>query len=153
MECIWLSKTQIKMLNSMQGGTLKSALGFGKRSHHSHLLRALKVSPISDVILQDTFSLLNRVFKTASPYKSLCSYFLGKYILEGTIDMSSLVGRIIACGRSPLSVIFNNVKWAPVVEGEPNGIADSLQFLVNCDKFNVRDSREHRIATLLVNSF
>ena len=49
-ECIALGKCGKSDLDSCQGSLIKQTMGIGKRSHHSHLLNALKIPKVCDVI-------------------------------------------------------------------------------------------------------
>ena len=50
LETMYLSNTQNKRLESLQGTLLKSSLCLSIHSHHSKLIRALNVAPVGEII-------------------------------------------------------------------------------------------------------
>ena len=44
LECVYLNKTAINKLESLQGRCIKEAIGVSKRSHHSDLLTAMGIN-------------------------------------------------------------------------------------------------------------
>ena len=50
LETMYLSNTQIKKLESLQGTLVISSLGLSVHSHNSKLIRALNVAPVGKII-------------------------------------------------------------------------------------------------------
>ena len=79
--------------------------------------------------------------------------FMAKYIVNGSVNVDTLVGKVISSGHSPIS-IFIDCKFSPTsCNGKKEGMVDSLQYLIHYDQCNVIGNREHRLASLLVKSF
>jgi hypothetical protein len=72
-ECIPLSKSNLKDINSTQGTIVKSVMGVSKRSHHTELLQALNIEKVDSVVTRNSLNFYNRLFKVDSPVLS------GKY--------------------------------------------------------------------------
>ena len=57
----------LELLDRFQSNHFKRILGLPKRSHHSKLLAALNIKPVSAVVLNGKISLFSRIFKRQSP--------------------------------------------------------------------------------------
>lgn len=150
---VHLSKSELQKLESTQGSTIKKSLGIGARSHHSKLLSALDIPPVKDLIKKETVSLLARVIKVESPYSKLCSYFLAKYITDGVRISNSLIDRIIQYDISPINVIFGNSAIQDACPSTPDGVVDSLRFLLMEENFVKPWSIEYSLVRLLTRAF
>ena len=131
---------------------MKSALGIAKRSHHSCLLQALDISPIPCLVKQNNVSLLHRVFRTDSPYRSLCAYFLSSYIVNGDHCRYSLVNRV-SMSKVP---VIQSILGRPdlnIASYKSSGVVDSLKYLLYQPSYNRRNSLEHRLVQLLTKAF
>ena len=116
METMYLSNTQIKQLESLQGTLLKSSLGLSVHSHHSKLIRALNVAPVGEIIKKTVCDLWNRIFMVDSPSRDLCSHFMSRFIVSGKICLKTLFSRILNIGVSPLLCTLNaNVYKSPKI--------------------------------------
>ena len=156
MESVHLTRSLHSRLNSVQGCTIKYVLGISKRSHHSGLLSALNLPNISELINRDSVSLLHRVLKTSSPYRSLSAYFLSDYIVNSNDHNSTLVSRVLAGGVSIKDIILaSNKPLCKIQNCDKNspGLVDSLKYLIYHPSFNYRNSTEHQLAQLLTKSF
>ena len=157
MECVHLNTTLLEQLNSAQAASLKSVLGFSKRSRHTRLLKALDVPKISDVTLINNLSLLHRCSQTNSVYRSLCAHLMAKYVFTGKRVNNTLVDRVLSSGHSPVTTYFNGFSrsYPSLVDQSQvsDGVIDSIRYLVHDKLFNQRDSEPHQLCTLLVKSF
>ena len=50
LECVYLNKTGINKLESLQGRCIKEAIGVSKRSHHSDLLTAMGINTVNNIV-------------------------------------------------------------------------------------------------------
>jgi hypothetical protein len=124
----------------LQGNLLKQLLGWSK-SLTSNLLMALGVPKIRGVILEKQCKLVQRLMYWESPCCSrLYQILLAKYIRTGTYCKATLMGRIIASGLSPLTVMMNGarVRMEPTA---PNGVVDTIHPLLHHPQYNRRQSR------------
>ena len=62
LETMYLSNTQSKKLESLQGTLWKSSLGLSIHSHHSKLIRALNVAPVGEIIKKSSMWFMERNF-------------------------------------------------------------------------------------------
>ena len=99
---MYLSNTQIKKLESLQGTLLKSLHGLSVHSHDSKLIRALNVAPVGEIIKKAVCGLWNRIFMVDSPMRDLCSHFMARYIVSGKICPKTLFSRILNIDVFPL---------------------------------------------------
>ena len=81
-------------LESLQGTIVKAFLGLSRYSHHSKLRTDLDILPIEESIKSMSVSLMKRIFLVNSPVRSLCSFFMYKYLLTGKYSKSTLFGRL-----------------------------------------------------------
>ena len=112
LETMYLSNTQIKKLESLQGTLLKSSPGLSVHSHHSNLIRPLNVAPVGEIIKKAGCGLWNRIFMVDSPI----SHFMARYIVSGNICPKTSFSRILNVGVSPLLCSINaNVYKSPKI--------------------------------------
>ena len=90
LETMYLSNTQFKKIESLQGTLLKSSLSLSIHSHHSKLFRALNVAPVGEIIKRTVYGLWNIIFMVDSPMRNLCSHFMARYIVSGKICPKTL---------------------------------------------------------------
>ncbi len=146
-----VSAKEIKCLESFQGSIMKSGLYLHKFSHHSDLLKALNISKISDVISQQRVNLFRRAFKVITPYSKLCIELMAKYFSCGKVVYDTLIGRVINMGLSPTLVAFSDVSPKLESSSVPNGVCDSLRFILNG---HIRPGNElHEMLKNLTKSF
>ena len=94
LETVYLNRAMYGKLQSLQGTIVKAFLGLNRYSHHSKLLTALGILPIEESIKSMSVSLMKRIFLVNSPVRSLCSFFISKYLLTGKYSKSTLFGRL-----------------------------------------------------------
>ena len=132
MESLALSNGDLKVLKTTQGNIIKRIMGLNKRSHHSKLLKALKVPSMEDVIQKNSLGLFRNIFKTETPARELQSIFLARYIINGSTTKGTLLERVLKYGGNPLDIIFNKQTFK-CMECESfiddDGITDSLRYL------------------------
>ena len=156
MESIAISAKDIKSLKTTQGNIIKRIMGIKKRSHHSKLLKALKIPLVEDIITKNSLCLYKNIFKTDTPARELQSVLLARYIIEGNITKGTLLEKVVKAGYDPLQTIFD--KQIPTgsnhdVNDQDNGVIDSLRFLLHHEDYNKPWSEEHILATLLTKAF
>ncbi len=147
-----IGSTDMNRLEVLQGNLLKQVLGLSKKSRSSHLLMALGVSRIRDMILVKWCKLFNRIMHTESPCSRLYRILLAKYIRGGEYCKNTLLGQIIGAGQSPLITMTSGYRMnnQPTT---PNGIVDSLRYLLNHPKFNIKLSQTHKMVESLVRAY
>ena len=156
MESIALSNSDIKILKTTQGNIIKRLNGFNKRSHHSKLLKALKVPSVEDVIKNNSLRLYKNIFRSDTPASELQSVLLARYIIKGTTTKGTLLEKVLKFGGNPLEIIFTNPPFKSTecdISYENDGVTDSLTFLLNHKDYNMPWSEEHILATLLTKAF
>ena len=125
-------------------------MGLSKRSHHSNLF-ALNIIPVDQLIDSNAIGLYHRIYKVDTLAKQFQSILLANYILSGKTIRGTLLDRVVAAGHNPLDVIFNKPKYNN--RSEPDGVVDSLKYLLNHDNYIKPWSDEHILATLLTKAF
>ena len=160
MDCIYLSKSNFKELESAQGSLIKQSLGLSKRSHHSALLRALDIEPVSEIIKRDTIALAKRLCQVQSPLLNLFIHEISRYILRGSTVKNSILDKLISYGVSPISILFDDPCKAHSCRSRAprltrryistgDGTADSLLPLLTSPNYNNPASRERNLVKLL----
>lgn len=154
-ECIPLSKSNAKDINSTQGTIVKNMLGISKRSHHTNLLQAVHIAKCDGTILRNCLNFYNRLFKVNSPVLSLQSKFLSSYLNTGELINGTILHKIVSHGYDPLEVIFcdkkfNNPSCNSTTE---NGIVHSLRQLIFDDNYIKPWSEEYFLTKLLTKAF
>ena len=158
LDTICLTQSQLKRLDAFQGTILKQVLGFNKRSHHSSILRALGVPTMTDNIQRSTVSLLRRVALANSPYRYFVCHLLAKYWASGVDGLvpGTIVTRIHNYGISPIAAFLGRhdlTSGKPLTSTHPDGIVDSLKYLLFHENFQKPWGYEHTLATLLTKAF
>ena len=156
MESLSLSNSDLKLLKTTQGNIIKRIMGLNKRSHHTKLLKALKVPPIEEVIKKNSLGLYKNIFKTDTPSRELQSILLARYITKGSIIKGTLLERIVKFGVQPLDILFdkNPVMHAECdINTDDDGLTDSLRYLLYHEDYNKPWSQQHVLATLLTKAF
>ena len=135
-------------LELLQGTIVKAFLGLSRYSHHSKLLTALDILPIEESIKSMSVSLMRRIFLVNSPVRSLCSFFMSKYLLTGKYSKITLFGRLLDMGLSPLLSALSTFKYTQKYSAR-DGVVDSLQgVLYRADFLNI-NSTAHIFTKLL----
>ena len=108
-ETVYSNRTMYGKFESLQGTIVKAFLGLSRYSHHSKLLTALGILPIDESNKSMSVSLMKRIFLVNYPVRSLCSFFMSKYLLTGKYSKSTLFGRLLVMGLSPFSLHFQHL--------------------------------------------
>ena len=152
MDCIYLTDNNLYELNSFQGRCMKSALNLGRRSHHSDLLKALEIKPMSEKISNNVCSLFFRICQTDTPARDIVFYMISDFVLRGNLIPGSLVHRLVTLGISPISAAFS--KMSIDYPSERNGVVDSIRNILCDDNFTKPyNSKEQDLLRLLTRSF
>ena len=122
-------------------------------SHHTHLLQALNIAPLDDLIKQRTLSTFHKVMQYDSPARDLELYLLAQHALGRSID-GTIVARISSMGLSPLNCVFSTpISHKIHIYTGQDGYIDSLRYLLHHSNFIKPYSEEHVITKLLTRSF
>ena len=151
LETVSLSKQDMKDLSTAQGSLIKRVMGIPKRSHHTRLLKALKIQQISDVISWNTKKLFYRIFASQTPARDVQMQLLAHYIISGECPKNSLISKLVAMGSSPTQCAFN--RPCKYDEPEQDGLVESIRYLVYNDNYIKIDSNEHSLVMLLCKAF
>ena len=156
MESVALSRNDLNTLKTTQGNIIKRIMGINKRSHHSKLLKALKIPTVENVLRNNALRLYKNIFQTDTPASDLQSILLANYLENRSIIKGSLLEKVVSAGYNPLQVIFNQqtITCTDCDFNEQNdGMTDSLRFLLHHNEYNKPWSEEHILATLLTKAF
>ncbi len=151
-ECLPLTEKDRQQLGSAISSMIKQSLMLSKYSHHSHLLQAMNIEPVSHSINTRITKLFAKSLSVSSPYRSLCTYLLSKYIYTGTIVKGTLLELVILSGASPMDLLCQNedascFSACQRYEKGSNGIVDTMQTLLFHDNFIKPRSAEYRHLT------
>ena len=152
LEAIHISRTELEELKSAQGTTVKRGLGLSKRSHYHRVLQACTITPIEEVIANNTARLYYNIFKCNTPAQVFQSLLLSSYILTGRAEKGTLLDRVIKAGYNPINLIFNKPKFKQNYTNE-DGLVDSLKQLLHHENYQKPWSQEHLLANLLTKAF
>ena len=152
MESLAISANGFNKLSCAATNTLKSVFGIPKRSHHSDLLRALKIQPVTENIKFLAASLFHRIFKENSPTRELQARLLARQMVTGTCINGTLLSQISNFGLNPISIIFEK----PVrnsFNNIPDGVVDSLHYLLHHENYVKPWTHEFTLVTLFTRAF
>ena len=152
LETLHITNDELEDLKSAQGTTVKRGLGLGKRSHYHRVLKACNITPIEEVIKNNTARLYHNIFQYSTPARELQSILLSTYMMTGKIEKGTLIDRVIKAGYSPVNLIFNKPTFPRQTPSE-DGLVDSLRQLLHHENYQKPSSEEHLLAILLTNSF
>eukprot|EP00914_Ancora_sagittata_P032643 GHVO01065946.1.p1 GENE.GHVO01065946.1~~GHVO01065946.1.p1 ORF type:complete len:281 (-),score=3.66 GHVO01065946.1:1000-1725(-) len=152
MECLPLSKGNLKDLEAVQATTLKSCLGLQKRSHHSSLLNSLSIAPVDFTVTQHSINLFKRILSFCSPAFILNNILLSDFISSNKLVQGTLLHRLISYNVSPVRLLTNNFRMKHVFN-ENDGISDSLRLLIFSDNYVKPWSAEFLLCKLLTSCF
>ena len=107
LEAVGLRNVDERSIDKCQTTMLKTCLGLRKRSHHSDLLDALRIAPVTHSVHCHAVSLLNRMCATPSPARTLMAYFCSLFIVSNVSIPGTLFHSILCLGLSPLNVILS----------------------------------------------
>jgi hypothetical protein len=151
------SSKDIHKLSSVATNTLKSVLGIPKRSHHSAVLEALKIPPISDEIMHSAAGLYHRIFKEDSPVRDLQAKLLSRQLVTGSCVKGTLLGSLLNFGLNPVNVIYEkpNCRLHSInfYADRSDGVVDSLRYLLFHENFIKPWSHEFMLVTFLTKAF
>ena len=150
MDSILLSNKALNKLKSTQGSIIKKAMGFYKRSHHSSLLQAMKIPPVTDLINRSTGNLFHRIFQVESPARTFQCRALANYLVHGDLIKNSLLDRVVKSGYSPFKLLSSP---PAKVTTSHDGLSDSIRYLLLNDNSLKPYSDEHFITSLLLKAF
>ena len=141
-ETVYLNRAIYGKLESLQGTIVKAFLGL-RYTHHSKLLTALEIFPIEKSIKSMSVSLMKRIFLVNSPLRSLCSFCMSKYLLTRKYSKSTLFGKLLDMGLSPLLSALSTFKYTA-----RDGVVDSLQGVLYRADFLNGNSTAHILTKL-----
>ncbi len=147
LECINISDKDLQNLNTVQGKLIKQSLGLSKHSHNTQLLEAMSIKSVTDIVVRNTVGLYHRIFKVASPTRTMNFYLMSLYLLNGTLVPGSLLERIVRYGYSPIELMFTQPN-RKCFSGQ-DGHVDSLRALLLSENFIKPYSEEHLLVHLL----
>ena len=152
MECLDLNRKNSQQLSTCQTNIIKNVMGFSKRCHHTHLLQALRISSFDQDLDLAMRRLYHRVMLTDTPAGAVQTRLLARYTSTGHLVKHSLLARLVSRGHDPYSLIQNTGPKQDILR-EPNGIADSLSYLITHQNFIKPWSEEFTQARLLLAAF
>ena len=152
MECVNLSNQNKKAINSAQGSIVKNMCGLGKCSHHTNLLRAMKLDDVTTVIENQTRSVFKRICSHESPTQNLCLHLLSQYITHGIRIPGTTFDRVLNYGVSPIDILCNSVH-ARHDSVTNDGVVDSLRMVLHSEHFIKPWCEEYILVKLLTRSF
>ena len=152
LETIYISSIELEELKSAQGTTVKRGLGLSKRSHYHRVLQACNITPIEEVIANNTARLYHNIFQCNTPAQVFQSLLLSSYILTGRAEKGTLLDRVIKAGYNPINLIFNKPKFRQNPTND-DGLVDSLRQLLHHENYQKPWSMEHLLANLLTKAF
>ena len=152
--CIYLNKTGINKLESLQGRCIKEAIGVSKRSHHSDLLTAMGINTVNNIVINNLATFWRRIFKVDSPAADLNRYLLSVYLQHGVVYPNTLLGRLLAAGLNPIKCAVDKTnKCEKGGRQWKNGLVDSLRHLLGSENDIKPWSAEHSLVVSLTSCF
>jgi hypothetical protein len=92
------------------------------------------------------------MFKTSTPLRDLCIYYLSKFIETGETVKGTIIDRIVKFDLCPIECAFS--KTIPCrFDGQQDGVVDSLKQLIYHDNCIKPWSNEHILTVLLTKAF
>ena len=85
LDCMTLSNSDLKKVDSEQGKLIKQSLGLSKRSHNSEVSVALNVKKVGDIVPRNRASLFHRILQVCRPSRALYMYFISVYVPMGVV--------------------------------------------------------------------
>jgi hypothetical protein len=146
-----ITTSELKLLQSTQGTTIKNSLYLNKRHRHSKLLEAMGIQSISDIIEKQRTSLLRRVFLANSTYTSLCMSLMSQVMHNGMTAKGTLIQNIIESGRSPLAIMLGIDTPAITKQPQPDGVRESISNVLQ--NIIIPGSHHHSLLKGLTNAF
>ena len=110
MDCVQVSNKSMHKMESLQGTLMKRCLGVPKYNHHSTILQALDIVPITKAIEDKTITLFQRLLRVESQTKDVCMTLMARYILNKQLYDETLVERLVRMGISPIETAYSCFK-------------------------------------------
>ena len=105
----------------------------------THLLKALDIPTIEEVIKVNNIRLYENIFKANIPARELLSVLLAKYMISGKITKGTLLYRVVNDNFNPLKIILDLQKFS-CTEGDvtiqADDLIDSLRYFLNNNNYN-----------------
>ena len=138
-------------MRTTEGKLIKNVMGLSKRSHHTHLLKALEVTPVKNKIVKNAASLFYRLFQVDTPLLHLQSILLSNYICMKPVIEGTLIEKLHSAGYQICESLFNKQSYSePIVT---DGVVDSLKSLIYHENYIKPWSNEHFLTVLLTQAF
>jgi hypothetical protein len=153
LDCVAPVPSSFQELEKCQSTLIKRSMGLGKRSHHSHLLTALRISPVQHAADLRACNLFARMFRVRSPSTLLSSALLSRYMLSDRVPEGTLLHRVLNLGMSPIDAILTKKSACAPHVFINDGFVDSLQFLLFNENFVKPWSVEYILTSLLTSCF
>ena len=115
-------------------------------------MQACNITPIEEVIANNTARLYYNIFQCNTPAQEFQSLLLSSYIVTGKAEKGTLLDRVIKAGYNPINLIFNKPKFKLNSTNE-DGLVDSLRQLLHHENYQTPWSQEHLLANLLIKAF
>jgi hypothetical protein len=147
-ETVALRPRDIRSLESLQGCLVKKALGVGKRSHHSALLRAMRIDSMESLIDRRSVKLQRAILDSDSPARRLALYMASLPLASLPMPANTLSSRLKRIG----SCLLNPVS-PPETAPREDGITDSITNILCHENFLKPYSDELILLRLLTRSF
>jgi hypothetical protein len=146
-----ITTSELKLLESTQGTTIKNSLYLNKRHRHSKLLEAMGIPSIGDIVEKQRTSLLHRVFLTNSTYTTLCMSLMAQVMHNGRTAKGTLLQNIIESGRSPLAIMLGLDSPVIPTQPQPDGVRESISNVLQ--NVILPGSHHHTLLKGLTNAF
>jgi hypothetical protein len=153
MESVSYPDRAMEEVEACQSSLIKRSFGLPNRSHHSHLLSALDIHPVSQSVDSKTVNLFSRVFKTNSPARSLNIFLLSHFMLSNKITKGTLLHRLLRTGSSPVKTIVTKKPKLCHPHPPRDGFIDSLEYLLLHENYVKPWSSEFILTTLFTKCF
>ena len=103
------------------------------------------------MINNNVCKLFHRIFRTNTPARDLQMTFLSHYLSSGQIIKGTILHKLVSIGVSPTHCAFHVPKNEPLTT--PDGLVDSLKYLIYHDNYIKPDSDEHSLVMMMLKAF
>ena len=131
---VYMTKSNLKELDTLQGKQLKSVLGLHQSSRTTPLLGAIDILPVSPLIMKESLGLFKSCLKSSNVTRNFYSVILAQCQMDINL-YKTLAGRVLIFLRdTDISLcdflLHKNLKkiFCPNI---PCGIIDTIKFLLN----------------------
>ena len=152
MECVDLSRKNKQHLSTVQTNIIKNVMGLSKRSHHTHLLQALRIPSFDQYLDLSIRRLFHRLMITDTPAGALQTRLLARYTTTGHVIKHTLLARLLSRHHDPNLLIRHPGPRCEESLGS-NGITDSLRNLITHNNYIKPWSEEYMQVRLLLTAF